>query len=152
MKVNDDRVPRPIRQLLQLLADSEEGFRKLSTGLRSDEAVLMCLEESVVRARYHGELREAAGRIWRELPEGQTIVGRLHRGWLDLQITLGLSDSKLLSTAQSCEAATLAGYEAALAQGDLPASVRSMLAHQRRHVEAVHTHLQSLERRLVNYS
>lgn len=115
--------------LIRACRDAENGY--LTAAQRVDSASLKRIFENLAaeRAQFADTL---AGHVLRfeGVPEDSgTILGRLHRGWLDLRALVNPDEAGILSECERGERHTLALYEKAL-ENPLPEWLRSVLRKQ----------------------
>ena len=89
--------------------------------------------------RYANELGAALGsETGKEIAEGGTASGTVHRVWGELKGKLGGDDHTLLDTAEQGEDVAKRAYEAVLKMQDLPTQVRTVLESQQSHILTSH--------------
>ncbi len=97
------------------------------------------LAESTTRGQFASELESAlSADKGKEVKEGGTASGALHRAWGELKGNFGGGDHTLLETAEQGEDAAKEAYEEVLKVNDLPSNVRSILQKQRTHILESH--------------
>ncbi len=124
-----------VRAVIGILRDGELGYRDFAGLLKDGEARAFFLEESRVRSVFAGELermlRDATGAEW---GSNGTTLGTLHRSWVDLRLTIGANDRKILETTERCEEYAVAGYDVLLQDKEVPKVVQAVVQRQAQHV------------------
>ena len=128
-----------VRTVIEVLHDGERGFASLSEHLKDPKLKTYFLEESSHRAQFATELESAlTPATGKDVKEGGTASGTLHRVWGEVKGSLGGSDHTLLETAEQGEDAAKNAYSEALKVSDIPAPIRSLLEHQQGHIQQSH--------------
>jgi uncharacterized protein (TIGR02284 family) len=128
-----------VRTVIEVLHDGENGFRSLGEKLQSAKIKTFFLEESSTRGRFAAELEEALSAVkGKDISEGGTASGTLHRAWGELKSKLGAGDHALLDTAEQGEDAAKKAYEVALNKADVPANIHTLLQKQQTHILSSH--------------
>ena len=133
-----------VRTVIEVLHDGERGFQSLSEHLKETRLKSFFSEEAANRGSMATELETALSTaIGKNVQEGGTASGAVHRAWGELKGSLGGSDHTLLETAEQGEDTAKRAYEAALKVNDLPAGVRTVLLKQQQHIQASHDKVKS---------
>ncbi len=134
-----------VRTVIEVLHDGERGFASLSEHLKEPSLKTFFSEESVNRGQLATELESALSvATGKDITEGGTATGTVHRAWAELKGSLGGSDHTLLETAEQGEDTAKRAYEAALKVDDIPAGVRSVLMKQQQHIQASHDKVKAM--------
>jgi uncharacterized protein (TIGR02284 family) len=97
------------------------------------------MEESAARAKFADELETALSAVkGKEVSEGGTASGAIHRTWGELKAKLGATDHTLLETAEQGEDAATKAYEEALTVNGIPSSIGELLQEQQAHILQLH--------------
>ena len=124
-----------VRILIRLLHDGEKGFSDMSAKLKEPKHRAFYLEEASVRGAFAVELARALrGATGAEVREDGTLLGPVHRAWLDAKAALGASDSGLLDATEMCERLAMRTYGEALEGDGMPEALRGVVAHQAEHI------------------
>ena len=141
---SNEQVITTLNNLVQTCRDGQEGFQTAAEGVRSAELKELFYGYSRERASFAGELRDEVRRLGGEAPEGGSVGGALHRGWMGLRaVVTGTDDDAVIAECERGEDFALAEYRAALGI-DLPAGVRSMVERQFAGVKKAHDHIDNL--------
>jgi uncharacterized protein (TIGR02284 family) len=136
---------KAVRTVIEVLHDGEKGFSSLSAELKEPRAKVFFMEESATRGKFATELETALGTVkGKEVSEGGTATGTLHRTWGELKAKLGGSDHTLLETAEQGEDAAKKAYEEVLKLSDIPASMRALLQEQQAHILQSHNAVKAM--------
>lgn len=127
-----------LRSVIEVLHDGHRGMVEIGKHLKDETTREFFLRESQVRAEYAAELENELHRHGqRDVKEGGTASGTIHRIWGDMKAHLGGGDHTLLETAEQGEDAAKRAYEKAL-QEKLPGDVLDVLRTQQSHIIQSH--------------
>lgn len=133
-----------VRTVIEVLHDGERGFASLSEHLKEPRLKTYFAEESTHRAQFASELESALSTITgKNVDEGGTASGTVHRVWGEVKGNLGGSDHTLLETAEQGEDAAKKAYIEAVKVNDIPAAIRTLLLKQQPHINASHDKVKS---------
>jgi uncharacterized protein (TIGR02284 family) len=133
-----------LRSVIDVLHDSHQGLLQIGEHLKNETTKLYILSESQVRAEYAAELENELHRHGdRDVNEGGTASGTLHRVWGDLKAYLGADDRNLLTTAEQGEDEAVKAYAIAL-EAVLPGDIRELLEAQKKHIAHSHNKVRDL--------
>ncbi len=134
-----------VRTVIEVLHDGEKGFSALSTELKEPRAKAFFMQESATRGEFATELETALSSInGKDVSEGGTASGTLHRTWGELKAKLGGNDHTLLETAEQGEDAAKKAYEEALRFDGIPTSIRALLQEQQAHILQSHNAVKAM--------
>jgi uncharacterized protein (TIGR02284 family) len=133
-----------LRSVIDVLHDGHQGLLQIGEHLKNETTKLYILSESQVRAEYAAELENELHRHGeRDVNEGGTASGTLHRVWGDLKARMGADDRSLLTTAEQGEDEEVKGYEKAL-EAVMPGDIRDLLLTQKKHIAHSHNKIRDL--------
>jgi uncharacterized protein (TIGR02284 family) len=133
-----------LRSVIDVLHDGHQGLLQIGEHLKNETTKLYILSESQVRAEYAAELENELHRHGeRDVNEGGTASGTLHRVWGDLKALMGADDRSLLTTAEQGEDEAVKGYEKAL-EAVMPGDIRDLLVTQKKHIAHSHNKIRDL--------
>jgi uncharacterized protein (TIGR02284 family) len=136
---------KAVRTVIEILHDGQKGFSSLGEQLKDPKAQTYFREESATRGKYATELEAALGSATgKEINEGGTASGTVHRTWGELKGKLRGDDHTLLDTAEQGEDVAKKAYEEVLTVQDLPAQVRTVLEKQQSHILASHDKVKAM--------
>jgi len=137
-----------IRDLIKTLEDGRDGFAKAAERLQGDAAPDVSRkfrEFSARRGAMADELRRGAN-LSNKAPEGGTVGGAIHRGWIAVKDALtGDDPSAVIAAAEQGEDHAKAKFHDALEDQTLSADVRAIVQRQAAEVEAAHDYVSSLK-------
>ena len=133
-----------VRTVIEVLHDGERGFASLSDHLKEPRLKSYFAEESTRRAQFATELEAALSTVTgKNVDEGGTASGTVHRVWGEVKGSLGGSDHTLLETAEQGEDVAKKAYSEVLKETDLPPAIRTILTKQQPHINASHDKVKS---------
>ena len=133
-----------LKDVVQALVDSQEGFKDIGEKLQDDTLKRYFLAESLKRAQFKGDLedvliKEGVSDAWKQ---SGSVAGSLHRTWGDLKAKLGGGDHTLLESAEQGEDTIKKAYADAL-KNDLPLPVHQLLSEQAAHIQTSHDYVKA---------
>ena len=135
---NNDNAIRTVRSVIQVLHDGQRGMAAIGSELKNETAKHYFLQETQLRAEYAAELENELHRLGvRDVKEGGTAAGTVHRVWADLKAQLGGGDHTLLKTAEEEEDEAKEKYAEALTE-TLPGNIAELLREQQAHILEAH--------------
>jgi len=147
MSTTETKSRKTLQNLIQILHDGQQGFKKASEELKDHDLKKVFNRFSLQRAKFAGELEKELSLLGEEDPqnEGTTLAGKAHRVWIDLKSALtGQDTHAVLAEAERGEDAAVKAYRDALAEIDLPYSLRNILSNQALEVKAAHDEVKAL--------
>jgi uncharacterized protein (TIGR02284 family) len=136
---------KAVRTIIEVLHDGERGFSSLSAELKEPRAKTFFMEESAIRGKFAAELEAALSAVkGKQVSEGGTLSGAIHRSWGELKAKVGGSDHTLLETAEQGEDAAKKAYEEALKINDIPSPILALLQEQQVHILQSHDKVKAL--------
>ncbi len=133
-----------LKDVVEKLIDSQEGFKHIGEELKDDTLKRYFLAESLKRAQFKGDLEDVLIKegVSDAFKEKGSVAGALHRTWGDLRSKLGGSDHTLLESAEQGEDIIKKAYADAL-KHDLPLPVHQLLSEQAAHVQTSHDYVKA---------
>ena len=133
-----------LKNVIETLIDSQEGFKDFGEKLQDDTLKRFFLAESLKRAQFKGDLEDVLIKDgkWDAFKETGSVSATLHRTWGDLKAKLGGSDHTLLETAEQGEDKAKQAYADAL-KHDLPLPVHQLLSTQAAHIQTSHDYVKA---------
>lgn len=129
--------------LIEINRDGQKGFQDAAEKMEAPATKTFCLEQSLSRASFVGELQALVHVLGEEPENTGTVTGALRRGWLDLKAALGGGDHAILEVVESSEDQALGQYRKALKE-TLPADVRDTIDRQNQSISQAHVKVKAL--------
>jgi uncharacterized protein (TIGR02284 family) len=116
--------------VIEVLHDGERGFKSFGEELKEPQFKSYFIEEALTRGQYAAELERALSvESGKQVTEGGTASGAVHRAWGELKSKLGGSDHTILETAEQGEDVAKKAYEEALKVEGIPLTIRTLFAN-----------------------
>lgn len=138
-----DEVIDTLNNLVELNRDGQKGFQEAAAKIDAPLIKSFCLEQSLSRAKFVGELQTQILSLGVEPDNTGSVAGALHRGWMGLKSALGGGDHAILEATESGEDHAITVYQKALEE-TLPAPVREMVERQFHSVKQSHVQVKEL--------
>ncbi len=136
--LSNDDVISILNGLIQTCKDGQEGFKQAAEGVNISELKTAFYEFGQQRAQFLGELQGLVRELGGDPENSGTIMGSLHRGWIDIKSAItGNDESAILNEAERGEDSAKSNYQEAL-NNVLPANVRNVIEEQLIGVTNVH--------------
>lgn len=137
------------KDLIQILEDGKEGFATAASRLtESNRADLSATFQkfSTQREGFATELKLLAEQYGDEIDKSGTVTGTLHRGWMAVKDALaGNEPDGVIDAAEQGEDHAVAAYDAALADQEMSAGLRTVVQRQYVEVKAAHDVVRDLK-------
>jgi uncharacterized protein (TIGR02284 family) len=135
---NQENVRDVIQDLIETSRDGQSGYRDAAEHIKDAEIRSFCLEQSLERARFAGELEDLLREFGESDPDRTgSVAGALRRKWIDTKVALGGGDHTILESVEQGEDSAKKAYEKALS-ASLPANVLEVVRRQAESVRAAH--------------
>jgi uncharacterized protein (TIGR02284 family) len=142
-----DKVESTLKDLVEVLHDSQEGFKELGHRLQDGAAKRFFLEETQRRAEYAAELENELHRLGvHDVKVGTSHSNKGRLFWAEIKAKLAGGDHALLSTAEQGEDTAKKAYADAVKE-DLPLPLRELLDRQQEHILESHDRVKALRDR-----
>jgi uncharacterized protein (TIGR02284 family) len=124
-----------LRSVIQVLIDSQDGFKKMGEQLKNETLKEYFLAESLTRAQFRGVLESILHQEGvHDVKESGTAAGTVRRAWSDVKSALGAGDASILATAEEGENEAIEAYARAI-ETYVPLPVRQVLTSQAAHID-----------------
>ena len=100
--------------LIEICRDGQQGFNDASENISQVSWKKFCLEQSLHRANYAGELQQHVQYLGGEPETTGSTTGSIHRAWINLKAGLGGGDEAIMSACETGEDAAVSLYKKAL--------------------------------------
>lgn len=133
-----------LNELIQITKDSEEGFRTAAENVKDSSLKETFLEKAEGCNQIVLDLQEEVLEMDGDPENTGTLLGAMHRGWVNIKGTLtGKDDHSILEECERGEDVIKAAYSKAL-ESDLPAHVRLLIAEKHQKVIKDHDLIRDL--------
>ena len=144
---NQEKTVEALNDLTEINNDRADGFDKASKDLSEENIDLKATFEKL-SSDSRKNVNELAGLVCRngENPDtGNTVLGTLHRAWIDIKASFGGDDRhSILAECERGEDAIKKAYKEALQENELGENVRSVLLSQQEGINASHDAIKAL--------
>jgi uncharacterized protein (TIGR02284 family) len=130
MSLPDETVITILRELMEISKDGEQGYKDASDDIKDKDMSIILFEFSVQRGEFVNKLRETIQKLGGATEFSGSVLGILHRRWMDVKFAVAGSDPSLVLT--EClrgDRAALNKYEIQLDRV-LPDNVRAVILNQ----------------------
>jgi uncharacterized protein (TIGR02284 family) len=144
---NQEKTVEVLNDLIEINNDRADGFDKAASDL-SDENIDLKATFDKLSSDSRTNVTELAGLVGRngENPDtGNTVLGTLHRAWIDIKASFGGDDRhSILAECERGEDAIKKAYRDALQENELGENVRSVLLKQQDAINISHDAIKAL--------
>lgn len=144
---NTARTIEVLNDLIQINNDRADGFERAAADIKDENVDLRAIfnELSSGSRKNVTELAGLVGKNGDSPDTGNTILGTIHRAWLDIKATFGGDDRhSVLAECERGEDAIKKAYRDALQDQDLGTEVREVLLQQQTGINASHDTIKAL--------
>lgn len=130
MSLTNSNLVTILKDLMEVSKDGEQGYKDASDDIKDKELSVMLFDYSVQRGEFVNNLRELIQNLGGETELSGSIMGIIHRRWMDIRFSVAGSDpSSVLSECLRGERSALKRYETHLGQ-DIPDNIRPILSQE----------------------
>ena len=135
-----------LNDLIEINNDRIAGFEKAIADIKDENIDLKAAFQSYAsQSRENGQELAALVGNYGKLETGNSVAGTLHRTWIDVKSLFGGNDrASILSEAERGEDAIKKAYSDALATGNLPADVSTVVSEQAAKIKKSHDEVKAL--------
>ena len=138
-----------VKELIKTLEDGRDGFAKAAERLEKNSAPdvgRQFREFSAQRRAMADELRRSAQLVGYTVPEGGTIAGAVHRGWIAVKDVLSGDDAAaIIAAAEQGDDHAKSKYRDALSEQTLSPEIRTVIQRQAEQINTAHDYVSSLK-------
>jgi uncharacterized protein (TIGR02284 family) len=138
-----------VKELIKTLEDGRDGFAKAAErldGTTASDVSHRFREFSAQRGAMADELRRCAKLEGFSVPEGGTVAGAVHRGWIAVKDVLtGDNPTAIIAAAEQGEDHAKSKFRDALSDETLTPPTRAIVENQAAQVRAAHDYVSSLK-------
>lgn len=119
-----------LEDLIEINNDGRHGYQTAADDIDNPAYKTLFLQYAQQRAQFSAELEREANLLGRDPDAGESVLGAIHRGWINIKsaFTNGGSEA-ILAECQTGDKAALEAYEDALAQ-PLPSNLENLIRTQ----------------------
>jgi uncharacterized protein (TIGR02284 family) len=133
-----------LEELIQTCKDGQKGYQEAASKVKRTDLKTFFNEQSLERSRFAGELEAELIRLGKpDKKVSGSVVGSLHRAWIDTKVGLGGDDKTVLDWLENGEDHAKDAYQKAVT-GDLPEDIAQIVGRQAASVQAAHDKVKSL--------
>jgi uncharacterized protein (TIGR02284 family) len=144
---NKEKLVEVLNDLIEINNDRADGFEKAAKDINDENVDLKVIfNKSSDNSRKNViELAGLIGKYGDNPDTGNTILGTLHRAWIDIKATFGGSDREsILDECERGEDAIKKAYQDALTENNFEQSDRDILLAQQKDIIASHDEIKAL--------
>ena len=143
---NSKQIVSVLEDLIQICNDGAHGYKTAAEDVDNLEYKTLFNAYSQQRTQFSAELEREANLMGRDPDAGESLLGTLHRGWINIKSAVtGEDEAAVISECERGEDSAVDTYKSALA-ADLPAHIRTIVERQYAHVKEAHDRIRALER------
>jgi len=133
-----------LQELITTCKDGQKGYQEAASKVKRNDLKTFFNEVSLERSRFAGELDAELIRLGKpdEKVSG-SVLGSLHRAWVDTKVGLGGGDKTVLNWLEQGEDHAVDAYRKAVT-GDLPENIAQIVRRQATSVQAAHDKVKAL--------
>jgi uncharacterized protein (TIGR02284 family) len=133
-----------LEELIQTCKDGQKGYQEAASKVKRSDLKTFFNEQSLERSRFAGELEAELIRLGKpDKKVSGSVVGTLHRAWIDTKVGLGGGDKTVLEWLEHGEDRAKDAYQKAVT-ADLPENIAQIVRGQAASVQAAHDKVRSL--------
>jgi len=133
-----------LEDLIQTCKDGQKGYQEAASKVKRSDLKTFFNEQSLERSRFAGELEAELIRLGKpDKKVSGSVVGSLHRAWIDTKVGLGGDDKTVLDWLENGEDHAKNAYQKVVTD-DLPEDVAQIVRRQAASVQAAHDQVKSL--------
>jgi uncharacterized protein (TIGR02284 family) len=142
--MTNDEVISLINGLIEVCKDGQEGFKSAAEGIEDSDLKTLFYEYSQQRAQFAGDLQNEVLRLGGDPEKSGSVVGSMHRGWIDLKSAiLGKDVKAILNECERGEDSAVSNYKDAM-DNNLPANVANLILRQSYAIQQAHERVRNL--------
>ncbi len=144
MTTDNDEVISTLNDLIETCRDGEKGFRTAAENVKNIELKSLFTGISQERGQCAAELQNEVRRLGGDPDHSGSLVGAIHRGWMDLKSEATGDDRAIITEAERGEDSSVKNFEEALKK-NLPADIFALVNQQYQQARKAHAQIRSLE-------
>ncbi len=133
-----------VENLVETCRDGEKGYQDAAEHVKRPDLKAFFLEQVSERRQFANELENLLPNLGKaEKKESGSVLGALHRAWIDTKLGLGGGDKTILESVEAGEDKAKEAYGDAL-NSALPPDVAQVVLRQSRSIKTAHDRAKSL--------
>jgi uncharacterized protein (TIGR02284 family) len=142
--VDQNNAVSVLEELIQTCKDGQKGYQEAASKVKRTDLKTFFNEQSQERGRFAGELEAELNRVGKaDKKLSGSVLGTLHRAWIDTKVGLGGGDKTVLEWLEHGEDRAKDAYQKAV-NGSLPASLMEVIRRQAASVQQAHDKVRNL--------
>ena len=133
-----------VEKLIETCRDGQKGYADAAEHVKRPDLKIYFQQQNAERGRFAEELERELSSLGKsdKKPSG-SVVGALHRTWIDAKANLGGGDKTILESVEQGEDSAKKAYEEALA-AQLPSNLQTIVQRQAESVKSAHDKVKSM--------
>lgn len=134
-----------LEDLIEINNDGNHGYKTAADDIDNPAYKSLFYTYAQQRAQFAAELEREAQLLGRDPDAGESILGAIHRGWINIKsaFTSGGSEA-ILAECETGDKAALDTYKKALAES-LPANIKTMVSTQYQAIQDAYNKVKSFK-------
>lgn len=139
-------IVKTLNELIDVCLDGQKGFQDAAEGLHAHpELRARCLQYATERGHFAQELQQEVRQFDVRPDDNGTVLGALHRGWLDIRKAVAIDQEAIIAECERGEDVAKETYEKAL-NDYLSPGLTGMIQRQYQKVLAAHDYFSALKK------
>src|ERR1700674_3576855 len=119
-----------LEELIQTCKDGQKGYQEAAAKVKRPDLKTFFNEQAQERGRFAAELEAERNRVGQpDKKLSGSVLGTLHRAWIDTKVSLGGGDKTVLEWLEHGEDTAKDAYQKAV-MGDLPENIAQIVRRQ----------------------
>jgi uncharacterized protein (TIGR02284 family) len=133
-----------LNDLIETCKDGQQGFQHAADHVKNARLQELFQRLAAQRGQFASQLQTVVRSLGEEAQDSSSVVGALHRGWIDIKSAVSSHDEKaILEECERGEDSAVAQYRGAL-EAELPIDIRAVVVGQSGAVKASHDEIKAL--------
>jgi uncharacterized protein (TIGR02284 family) len=133
-----------LEELIQTCKDGQKGYLEAAAKVKRTDLKTFFNEQAAERGRFAAELEAELNRVGKtDKKLSGSVLGTLHRAWIDTKVSLGGGDKTVLDWLEHGEDRAKDAYQKAV-KGSLPANLMEIIRRQAASVQQAHDKVKNL--------
>jgi uncharacterized protein (TIGR02284 family) len=135
-----------LEDLIEINNDGNHGYKTAADDIDNPAYKTLFYSYAQQRSQFAAELEREAQLLGRDPDAGESVLGAIHRGWINIKsaFTSGGSEA-ILAECETGDKAALETYEKALAES-LPSNIESIVRRQYQSIQDAYNKVKSFKR------